>query len=87
MKLTINLSEEDVAALDQFAKAAGLASRSAAVHHAIRLLGDPESTDAYAAAWDEWEASGEAADWDSTLGDGLFDASQCRGPGNRASRL
>lgn len=76
MKLSISLSEEDVAALDRFTKAAGLASRSAAVQHAIKLLGDPELTDSYAAAWDEWEASGEATDWDTTLGDGLLDASR-----------
>ncbi len=60
MKLSVSLSEDEVAALDKYAQTAGLASRSAAIQHAIRLLGDPDLEDAYAAAWDEWEASGDA---------------------------
>ena len=76
MKLSVSLSEDEVAALDKYAHAAGLGSRSAAVQHAIRLLGDPELEDSYAAAWDEWEASGDAADWDSTAADGLVDAAR-----------
>lgn len=71
MKLSISLSEAEVALLDRYAKAAGLNSRSAAVQQAIRMLGDPELDDAYAAAWEEWEASGEAAAWENTASDGL----------------
>ncbi len=74
MKLSVSLSDEEVAAVDKYVHAAGLTSRSAAIQHAIRLLGDPELEDAYAAAWDEWEASGEAAAWDATVADGLVDA-------------
>lgn len=74
MKLSVSLSEDDVAALDDYARAAGLASRSAAIQQAIRLLGDPELEDSYSAAWDEWEASGDAAAWESTTADGLADA-------------
>lgn len=76
MKLSVSLSEGDVAALDKYARAAGLGSRSAAVQQAIRLLGDPDLEDSYAAAWDEWEASGDAAAWDSTAADGLADAAR-----------
>ena len=76
MKLSISLSEEDLAALDRYADAAGLTSRSAAIQRAIRMLGDPALDDAYAAAWEEWESSGDAAAWDSTLADGLVDAAQ-----------
>jgi Arc/MetJ-type ribon-helix-helix transcriptional regulator len=76
MKLSVSLSEDEVAALDKYAQAAGLASRSAAIQQAIRLLGDPELEDAYAAAWDEWEASGDTAAWESTAADGLFDAAR-----------
>jgi Arc/MetJ-type ribon-helix-helix transcriptional regulator len=65
-----------VAALDKYAHAAGLSSRSAAIQQAIRLLGDPELEDSYAAAWDEWEASGDAAAWESTAADGLADAAR-----------
>lgn len=74
MKLSISLSEAEVAALDAYARAAGLGSRSAAVQQAIRLLGDPALEDAYAAAWGEWEASGDAAAWERTASDGLADA-------------
>lgn len=74
MKLSVSLSEEDVASLDRYARAAGLKSRSAAIQQAIRLLGDPELEQDYAAAWDEWEASGDAEAWETTSGDGLVDA-------------
>lgn len=76
MKLSVSLSEDDVAALDKYARSAGLPSRSAAIQRAIRLLGDPELDDAYAAAWEEWEASGEAAAWEATAADGLADAAR-----------
>lgn len=74
MKLSISLPDEDVAILDRFAKDAGLESRSAAVQHAIRMLGDPQLEADYATAWDEWEASGDFTAWESTSGDGLVDA-------------
>lgn len=74
MKLSVSLSEEDVASLDRYARAAGLKSRSAAIQQAIRLLGDPELEQDYAAAWDEWEASGDAEAWETTSGDGQVDA-------------
>ncbi|MCU0295672.1 MAG: ribbon-helix-helix domain-containing protein [Candidatus Nanopelagicales bacterium] len=74
MKLSISLPEEDVAILDRFAKDAGLESRSAAVQRAIRMLADPQLEADYATAWDEWEASGDFADWESTSGDGVVDA-------------
>jgi Arc/MetJ-type ribon-helix-helix transcriptional regulator len=76
MKLSVSLSEIEVAALDTYARAAGLGSRSAAIQQAIRLLGDPELEDSYAAAWEEWESSGDASAWDSTAGDGLTDAAR-----------
>ena len=76
MKLSISLSEEDVAALDRYAEAAGLTSRSAAIQRAIRMLGDPALDDAYAAAWDEWEASGDAEAWEASLADGIVDAAR-----------
>ena len=76
MKVSISLPEKDVAALDEYARAAGLRSRSAAVQHAIRLLRQPGLEDDYAAAWDEWEASGERAAWETTTADGLADAAR-----------
>ncbi len=74
MKLSISLSEEDVALLDEYARQAGLPSRSAAVQRALRLLRHPTLEDDYAAAWDEWRTSGAQADWEGTAADGLDDA-------------
>ncbi len=74
VKLSVSLSEDDVAALDRYAKAAGLKSRSAAIQEAIRRLGDADLEDAYAAAWQEWEDSGDAEAWESDSADGLTDA-------------
>lgn len=76
MKLSISLSDDDVAALDQYVEAAGVPSRSAAIQRAIRMLRGPELEDAYAAAWDEWQASGEADAWEVVAADGLTDAAR-----------
>lgn len=76
MKLSISLSESEVAALDRYARSVGLTSRSAAVQQAIRFLGDPELEESYADAWDEWEASGDAALWELAAVDGLADAAR-----------
>ena len=74
MKLSISLPDEDVAVLDEFARTAGLPSRSAAVHHAVRMLRLPDLEQDYAAAWQEWETSGEEAAWSVTAADGVTDA-------------
>lgn len=76
MKLSISLSAEDVSTLDEFARAAGLPSRSAAVQHAVRLLRLPELERDYEAAWEEWEASGDYQWWDATAGDGIAHAAR-----------
>lgn len=76
MKLSVSLPDEDVAALDNYARAQGLKSRSAAVQRAIRMLRHPDLEQDYIAAWDEWEASGEEAAWESAAADGLADAAR-----------
>lgn len=76
MKLSVSLSEEDLAKLDRYVQASGLSSRSAAIQQAIRMLGDPELEEDYAAAWDEWAASGDEATWESAAGDGLADVAR-----------
>jgi Arc/MetJ-type ribon-helix-helix transcriptional regulator len=76
MKLSVSLPEEDVALLDTYARTAGLPSRSAALHHAVRLLRETDLEQDYEAAWDEWEASGEQAAWAGATGDGLVDAAR-----------
>ncbi|MFC6707890.1 ribbon-helix-helix domain-containing protein [Flexivirga alba] len=76
MKLSVSLPEEDVAVLDEFARAAGLRSRSAALHRAVTMLRLPQLEQDYQAAWDEWAASGEHEAWDTTSADGLADAAR-----------
>ena len=71
MKVSVSLSEADVALLDEYARSAGLRSRSAALQHAIRLLRHAGLERDYAAAWEEWEASGEREAWEGVVGDGL----------------
>jgi Arc/MetJ-type ribon-helix-helix transcriptional regulator len=74
MKLSVSLPDKDVAVIDEYARAAGLPSRSAVVQYAVRMLRLPELEQDYALAWDEWDASGERAGWENTAGDGLVDA-------------
>jgi Arc/MetJ-type ribon-helix-helix transcriptional regulator len=74
MKLSVSLPREDVELLDEFARTSGLPSRSAVVQYAVRLLRLPDLEQDYAAAWDEWESSGDQVAWDATSSDGLHDA-------------
>lgn len=76
MKLSVSLPGEDVAALDEFARRSGLPSRSAAVRYAVKLLRLPDLEQDYAAAWQEWEASGEEHAWEATTADGLRNAAR-----------
>lgn len=78
MKLSVSLSVEDLAVLDEYARTTGLPSRSAAVQHAVRLLRHADLEDDYAAAWDEWESSGAREAWEDTTGDGVIDADATR---------
>jgi hypothetical protein len=71
MKLSVSVPEEDVKVLDTFVRTAGLPSRSAGVQHAIRLLRLPDLEQDYAAAWEDWESSGEQDAWADTATDGL----------------
>jgi Arc/MetJ-type ribon-helix-helix transcriptional regulator len=71
MKLSISLSDDDVEFLDAYAERLGVASRSAVIQKAVRLLRASELGAAYAAAWDEWDASGEEDAWNDVVVDGL----------------
>ncbi|MCZ3387535.1 MAG: ribbon-helix-helix domain-containing protein [Actinomycetia bacterium] len=76
MKLSVSLPAEDVELLDEFVRNAGLPSRSAALHHAVRMLRLPNLEQDYEAAWQEWEASGDQAAWGVTAADGIADAAR-----------
>ena len=69
MKVSVSLPEEDVEFLDAYARSQGLASRSAVLHKAVRLLRGAELTSAYEEAFASWDASDDAVDWDATVGD------------------
>lgn len=71
MKISVSLPVVDVEVLDSYAHTHGVSSRSAALQHAIGLLREAELADAYEEAWDEWDASGEAALWETASADGL----------------
>lgn len=71
MKVSVSLPEEDVDFLDAYARDQGIASRSAVVHKAVRLLRDAELGPAYEDAWQEWTNDGHEGLWDSTASDGL----------------
>ena len=71
MKLSVSLPEEDVATLDEFAAAAGLPSRSAAVQRAIGLLRLQDLEREYEAAWVEWTSTADDLVWDATSADGV----------------
>jgi len=70
MKISISVSPDDLTFLDEQTGSGAFASRSAAVHAAIRALRQTENADAYTAAWDEWEA-GDGSDWETTSADGI----------------
>lgn len=71
MKLSVSLPDSDVEFLDAYAETAGIATRSAALHRAIRLLRATALGPAYEAAWLEWSTAEDSEVWDVTTDDGL----------------
>lgn len=71
MKLSVSLSERDVALVDEYARSAGLPSRSAVVQQAIRSLSLTRLEENYAEAWEDWQSSGDEDRWDNAAADGL----------------
>lgn len=70
MKLSISLTDADVALIDTIAQEGGFSSRSAVVQHALSALRVGGLQGGYAAAWNEWLDEGDAALWDATAADG-----------------
>jgi Arc/MetJ-type ribon-helix-helix transcriptional regulator len=66
-KVSISLSDADIAYLDTQTLAGRYASRSAALQDAVRKLRESELADAYAEAFAEWQDDV----WDDALGEGL----------------
>ena len=74
MKLSVSLTDEDVALVDEYLSRSGLKTRSAVIRRALHLLRQPDLEDDYSAAWDEWAGSGEQEAWEPTTADGVADA-------------
>jgi Arc/MetJ-type ribon-helix-helix transcriptional regulator len=70
MKVSVSLPDDDVEYLDDYAQTRGLASRSAVLHRAIRLLRSSELGGDYEKAWAEWADHGDDI-WDTVAADGL----------------
>jgi len=69
MKVSVSIPEEDVEFLDNYAETHQVASRSAAIHRAIRLLRASELSEDYAAAFNEWADDPANDAWDSAVVD------------------
>ena len=67
MKVSVSIPDDDVEFLDEYTKTHQIASRSAALHRAIRLLRASELGDAYAAAFTEWAGDADNDAWDNTV--------------------
>lgn len=76
MKLSVSLTDDDLAELDRYVQRAGLRTRSAGIQQAIRRLSDPHLESAYVEAWEEWSESGEEELWSATTSDGVSDAAR-----------
>ena len=75
MKLSVSLSDDDLAVLDAYVTSSGLPSRSAGVQKAIRMLRFPE-LERLRNAWAEWADAGHIADGGEAAADGLRDAAR-----------
>ncbi len=87
MDLSVSVSQADVSVLDERVRSSGPRSRSAALQHAIRLLRHEGLEEGYAAAWQEWDDSGERSAWEGVVGGGLEGGSgdgRGEGPGDSA---
>lgn len=76
MKLSVSLSDDDVAVLDAYVKRTGLPSRSAGLQRAVQMLRYPDLEDDYAEAWAQWSTEGSSSAWENTTGDGVTDAAR-----------
>lgn len=76
MKVTIELSRDDVAFLDDYATRRHLKDRSDAARKAVELLRFSELGPAYEHAWDDWHKSGESAVWEAVDQDEVPETSE-----------
>ncbi len=70
----MSIPESDVEFLDDYVRFHSMASRSAALQRAIRLLRANELAHHYAAAFAEWASDDEDGAWDAAVADRAWDA-------------
>lgn len=71
MKLSVSLPADAVEFLDEQTRSGHYVSCLAALRGAVTVLRQSGMADSYAAAWDEWEQSGDDALWRNLAADGL----------------
>jgi Arc/MetJ-type ribon-helix-helix transcriptional regulator len=71
MKLSISLPDADVRVLDDYVRDNPGATRSSALHAAVRALREESLAEQYRLAAEEWDGSKDAAAWDAVSRDGL----------------
>ena len=76
LRLSVSLPDGDVAILDEFVGTAGLASRSAALRHVVRMLRPFELEQEDEVAWTEWGGSDDHRAWEAAVADGVADAAR-----------
>jgi Arc/MetJ-type ribon-helix-helix transcriptional regulator len=73
MKVSVSLPGDDLAYLESQIANGRYATRSAAMHAAIKSLRTRDLEAQYAEAARDWAESGDQAAWGSTVADGLDD--------------
>jgi hypothetical protein len=76
MKLSVSLSDDDIAVLDAYVSRTGLPSRSAGLQRAVQMLRYPTLEEDYADAWSQWSTDADAEAWEGTVGDGMRDVAR-----------
>ncbi|MCP4964745.1 MAG: antitoxin [bacterium] len=69
MKVSVSIPDEDVEFLDNYTETHQVASRSAALQRAIRLLRASELGEDYAAAFSEWADDPASDAWNNVVAD------------------
>ena len=70
-KLSVSVDAGLATFIERYRTAHGVSSKSEVVERALTLLQEAELSEQYAEAYREWEESGDAELWDSTVGDGI----------------
>ena len=69
--MNVSLPAEDVEFLDNYAQEQGIASRSAVLHRAVRMLRAVGLSDDYQGAWQNWGDSEDDGLWSTTVSGGV----------------